>query len=81
MDVIANIALVVESERVISGYSSSITIVEIISLSTDNLGRVDYTAPVYLFVMGIVDFDTHSSLHLIKVFIENCNKRRRVPKK
>ena len=70
-----------KQERVISGHSSSVTIVKIISLSRENLGRVDYTAPVYLFMTGIVDFDTHSSLLLIEVFIENCNKRRRVHRK
>ena len=57
------------------------TIVEIISLSTENVGRVDYTAPEYLFVTGVIELDTHSSLLLIEVFIENCNKRRRVHKK
>ena len=70
MDVVANIALIVESEKgVISGHSSSVTIVEIISHSTDNLGRSDYTAPVYLFVTGIVALDTHSSLLLIEEIV------------
>ena len=63
MDVVANITLVVESEKMgYFGLRSSVTIVKIIFLSTDNLGRVDYTAPVYLFVTGIVALDTHSSL-------------------
>ena len=57
MDVVANIAIIVESEkRVISDYSSCVNIVKIISLSSGNLGSVDDTAPVYLFVTGIVGF-------------------------
>ena len=73
MDVVANIALIVESEKgFISGYSSSVTIVEIISLSTDNIGRVDYTAPVYLFVTGIVTLDTPSSLILIEEILKTA---------
>ena len=67
MDVVANIALVVESEkRGYFGLQQFRTIVEIISIFTDNLGCVDYTAPVYLLVMGIFALDTHSSLLLIK---------------
>ena len=57
MDIVANIALVVGSEkRAISGYSSCVNITEIISLSSGNLGSVDDTAPVYLFATGIVCF-------------------------
>ena len=57
MDVVANIALVVENEkRVISGHSSCVNIIEIISLSSGNLGSVDGTATVYLFATGIVGF-------------------------
>ena len=57
MDVVANIAIIVESEkRVISDYSSCVNIVKIISLSSGNVGSVDDTAPVYLFVTGIVGF-------------------------
>ena len=70
MDVVANIALIVESEKgVISGHSSCVTIVKIISLSRESLGTVDYTAPVYLFVTGIFDLDTNSSPLLIKVLV------------
>ena len=54
------------------GYSSSVTIVEIISPSTDNLGRIDYTAPVYLFVTGILALDTHSSLLLIEEILKTA---------
>ena len=50
------------------GHSSCVTIVEIVSLSSENLGSVDYTAPVYLFVTSIVALDTHSSL-----LIEGCS--------
>ena len=68
MDVVTNIALVVESEKmVISGHSSCVTIVKIVSLSHESLGTVDYTAPVYLFVTGIFDLDAHSSPLLIEV--------------
>ena len=57
MDVVANIALVVESKkRVILGYSSCVNIIKIISLSSGNLGSVHDTAPVYLFATGIVGF-------------------------
>ena len=57
MDVVANIAFVVESEKwVILGYSSCVNIVEIIFISSGNLGSVDDTAPVYLFATGIVGF-------------------------
>ena len=65
MDVVANIILVVESEkRVISGHSSFVTIVENYFFSHENLGSVDHTAPVYRIVTGIVDCDTHSRLSL-----------------
>ena len=45
-----------------------------ISLSSENLGRVDYTAtaPVHLFVTDIVDFDTHNSLLLIEVVLKTA---------
>ena len=46
-----------------------------ISLSTDNLGRVDHTAPVYLFVMGIIAFDTHSRLLLIEEIMKTATSR------
>ena len=70
MDVVANIALVVESEKsVILGHSSRVPNTKIVSLSRESLGTVDYTAPVYLFVTGIFDLDTHSSLLLIKVTV------------
>ena len=50
MDVFANIALVVESEkRVISGHSSRVPNTKIVSLSREILGTVDCTAPVYLY--------------------------------
>ena len=65
---------------VISGYSSSVTIVEIISLSTDNLDRVDHMAPVYLFVTGIMALDTHSSLLLIEeIVLAFCEKKESWP--
>ena len=54
------------------GHSWFVIIVEIISLSSENLGRADYTAPVYLFVTGIVDFDTHNSLFLIEVVLKTA---------
>ena len=67
MDVVANIALVVESEkRVISGYSSRIPKTKIVFLSRESLGTIDYTSPVYLFVTGIVALDTHCRLLLIE---------------
>ena len=57
MDVVANIALAVESKkRVISDYSSCINIAKIISLSSENLGSIDDTVPVYLFATGIIGF-------------------------
>ena len=57
MDVIANIAFVVESKkRVILGYSSCVNIIKIISHSSGNLGSVDDADPVYLFATGIVGF-------------------------
>ena len=55
---------------VISSHSSCVTIVEIISLYSENLVCVDHTAPVYLFVTGTVDLDTHSSLLLIEVLLK-----------
>ena len=64
----ANIALIVESEK-------GLFMVEIISLPTDNLGRVDYAAQVYLFVTGIVDLDTHSSLLLIEEILKTATSR------
>ena len=69
-DVVANIALVVESEKGLFrvtkvAYLSS----KIVSLSCESLGTVDYTATVYLFVTGIFDLDTHSSSLLIKVLV------------
>ena len=66
MDVVANIALIVEREkRVLSGYCSCVNIAEIFSLSSFNFSSVDDTAPVYL-------------LSLPSSFIENCNKWRKV---
>ena len=70
MDVVANIALVDEREkRVISGHRSRVPNTKIVYRSRESLGTVDYTAPVYLFVTGIFDLDTHSSLLLIKVIV------------
>ena len=70
MDVVANIALVVANEkRVISGHSSRVPNTKIVSLSRESLGTVDYTAPVYLFVTGIFDLETHSNLLLIEVIV------------
>ena len=37
---------------------------KIISLSSENLGTIDHTAPVYRIVTSIVDFHTHSRLSL-----------------
>ena len=61
-----------KQERVILGHSSCVTIVNIISLSSGNLGCIDYTAPVHLFMTGIVDLDTHSSLLLIEELLKTA---------
>ena len=37
-----------------------------ISLYRENLRTVDHTATVYRIVTGIIDFDTHSRLNLVR---------------
>ena len=68
MDVVANIAFVVEK-----GYFGSQQLrklsSKIISLSRENLGTVDHTAPVYRIMTSIIDFDTYSRLSLLRFLL------------
>ena len=68
MDVVADITLVVESEkglfrvRAVALLSSKVS-----SLSRENLGTVDHTVPMYRIVTSIIDFDTYSHLSLVRI--------------
>ena len=57
-----NYLFVVESEKGLFRVTAISS--KIISLSSENLGSIDYTPPVYRIVTSIVDFDTHSRLSL-----------------
>ena len=57
-----NYLFVVESEKRLFRVTTVSS--KIIPLSSENLGSVDHTAPVYRIVTSIVDFDTHSRLSL-----------------